>query len=317
MTAKRLILPLLLLLLCFAFSCKYNGLTIPNTVLKTSQCNAASLIKNKSISYSRSTEINYIKKLEQAETLRQAEADDRDLRLQISSDHNKLLLVCLVFTIFSSLFVYFLILQRHKRERLMESYITETRIAKKVHDEIANEIYGTINYLATNDSIPAANKEQLISRLDDIYLMTKNISRETNNIDTGYQYPEHLKIMLSSYSDNSVNIIIKGINDINWNAIDAIKKIAGYRSLQEIMVNMKKHSQATLVIVDFSMSSKKIKISYTDNGRGASQSELLQKNGIVNIEDRMAAVEGSLNLETNPGKGFHITLTYPIQMSYV
>ncbi|MCO6148374.1 hypothetical protein [Flavobacterium sp. NRK1] len=262
-------------------------------------------------------EISKNTKLKEAEIIRLNEARDRALLLQISSDHNKLLLVSLVFTIFSSLLIYFLVKSRHKRERFMEAYTTETRIAKKVHDEIANEIYGTINYLSTNTEIPDRNKEKLISRLDDIYLMTKNISRETNNIDTGYQYPEHLKMMLNAYSDNTTTVILKGISDIDWNTIDAIRKIATYRSLQELMVNMKKHSHATLVVISFTVANKKFKISYTDNGVGASKEKLFSKNGLLNIESRMASIGGSINFDTNTGKGFHITLIYPAYMPYV
>ena len=238
-------------------------------------------------------------------------AKDSELLLQISSDHNKLLLLSLVFTIFASLLVYFLIKSRHKRERFLEGYITETRIAKKVHDEIANELYGTISYLASDNNIPPNEKEKLLSRLDSIYLMTKNISRETNDINTGYDFPEHLKMMLTSYSGTAVNIILKGFADVNWNDVDSLKKIATYRSLQELMVNMKKHSQASLVVIDFTVNGKKIVIKYTDNGTGASKEQLFTKNGLLNVENRITAVNGNLEVTTGIGKGFHITLTYP------
>lgn len=247
----------------------------------------------------------------------QNEAEDRALLLQISSDHNKLLLVSLIFTIFSSIMVYYLIRSRHKKERFMESYSTETRIAKKVHDEIANEIYGTINDLASDDDITIADKEKLLSRLDSIYLMTKNISRETNNIETGYEYPQHLRMMLNSYSGYNVNVIIKGIADINWDAIDAIKKIATYRSLQELMVNMKKHSEASLVVIDFTIENKKVVINYTDNGVGATKEKLLTKNGLTNVESRIASVDGTTHFDTDTNKGFQITLTYPLYTPYV
>jgi len=319
MKNKRLISFIVMLLLCCAFFYKAHSAVTPKTFLKKTGHHEVSILKSAGRDLNRKFgDINYSQRLQDVETLRQNEAKEKELLLQISSDHNKLLLVSLVFTIFSSLAVYFLIKLRHKRERIMESYITETRIAKKVHDEIANEIYGTINYLAANDEISTAGKEELLSRLDDIYLMTKNISRETNNIDTGYQYPEHLKMMLNSFTSNAVNIIIKGITDINWDTIDGLKKIATYRSLQELMVNMKKHSQASLVIVDFIATNKKLKISYTDNGRGAHKEELLSKNGLLNIEDRITSIDGNVYLDTKPGKGFHITLTYPTPlMPYV
>lgn len=250
--------------------------------------------------------------------LKQIEAEDRALLLEISSDNNKLLLLSLIFTILSSITVYYLIRTRHKKERFMESYSTETRIAKKVHDEIANEIYGTINDLASDEDISLTDKEKLLSRLDSIYLMTKNISRETNNIPTGYEYPEHLKMMLNSYSGYNINVIIKGLNDINWDYIDSIKKIATYRSLQELMVNMKKHSQASLVVIDFIIDNKKVVINYTDNGVGATKEKLLTKNGLLNVESRIASVDGNIHFDTDTDKkGFHITLTYPVYTPYV
>jgi signal transduction histidine kinase len=237
--------------------------------------------------------------------------EEKNLLIQISSDHNKLLLACLVITIFSSLLVYNLIQAKHKRERLMEGYITETRIAKKVHDEIANEIYGTLNYIASEKDITDKTREHLLAKLDDIYLLTRNISRETNNIDTGYDFPEHLKMMLTAYSGNTINIIIKGISDIDWNAVDPLKKIATYRSLQELMVNMKKHSGASLVVIDFLLKAKKIEITYTDNGKGTTEEQLLSKNGLLNIENRMISIDGRSHFDTTSGKGFHAILTYP------
>lgn len=242
---------------------------------------------------------------------------DRTLLLQISSDHNKLLLLSLVFTIFCSVILYYFIRSRHKKERFMEAYSTETRIAKKVHDEIANEIYGTINYLTSDEAMPGKSKEKLISQLDNIYLLTKNISRETNNIDTSNLFPEYLKLMLTAYTTNNVNIITKGINDINWENLDEVKKIATYRSLQELMVNMKKHSNATLVLIDFTLVNKKIEIRYSDNGCGAEKDKLFLKNGLLNVENRMVSIDGNVIFDNTTNKGFHITLTYPANTAYV
>jgi len=35
--------------------------------------------------------------------------------------------------------------QKHKQEKLQEIYKTETRIAKKIHDEVANDVYNIMN----------------------------------------------------------------------------------------------------------------------------------------------------------------------------
>ena len=236
---------------------------------------------------------------------------DHEVMLQISSDYNKLMFFSLIVTIGLALVVVFLLMSRNRRDKQMEAYITETRIAKKVHDEIANELYGTLNYLTTEENLTADSRQKLIAKLDDIYLMTRNISRETNNIDTGYHFPDDLRMMLSSYGGSNLNVIVTGLGDIDWNNTDILKKIAVFRSLQELMVNMKKHSEATLLTVSFAVNHKQAEIRYTDNGKGAAIERLASKNGLENIESRITAIGGSFALDTAPGKGFHITLTYP------
>jgi signal transduction histidine kinase len=79
-----------------------------------------------------------------------------------------------------------------------------------------------------------------------------------------------------------------------------------------MMVNMKKHSQATLVVIDFVANRKKIEINYTDNGRGATDKQLFLKNGLSNIENRMASINGNSKFDSDAGEGFYITLTYPV-----
>ena len=243
--------------------------------------------------------------------------DDTTLMLQISSDNNKILLLCLIFTILASVLLYFLIRSRHRRERLMEAYATETRIAKKVHDEIANEIYGALNFLAAEETVSGQKREKLLTILDNVYSLTKNISRETNNIDTGVRFPEQFMLMLNEYKSSGVNVMLKGIRDIDWHKMEAAKKIATYRSLQELMVNMKKHSNATLVIIDFAIEGKKMRIHYADNGRGIAAGKMFLKNGLQNVENRINSIDGNLIFDTDAGKGFRLTIIYPAYTPYV
>ncbi|MCD8529424.1 MAG: hypothetical protein LRY25_01160 [Flavobacterium sp.] len=45
-------------------------------------------------------------------------------------------------------------------------------------------------------------------------------------------------------------------------------KITLYRVLQELMVNMKKHSECTLVAIAFKNNPTTLEITYSDNGKG-------------------------------------------------
>ncbi len=156
------------------------------------------------------------------------------------------------------------------------------------------------------------NKEKLITNLEIVYNKTRNISREINNIDIGTGYKEQLKSMLSEYRTNKVNILIKDIDSINWAKISETKKIAAYRALQELMVNMLKHSKASIVVINFKQKGHKVRITYSDNGIGTYNGRKISKNGLLNVENRMVSINGKVIFEPKAGKGFHLTLTYPV-----
>ncbi|MFH7017591.1 ATP-binding protein [Flavobacterium sp. FlaQc-47] len=199
---------------------------------------------------------------------------------------------------------------RNRIEKIKTAYDTETRIAKDIHDELANDVFNTIIFsqtqLLSNESI----KENLIQKLDHIYNRVRGISRENNDIDTKENYSANLKEMLSTYNSDNTNVIINSIEKVNWELIDEVKKVAIYRVLQELMVNMKKHSHASLVVVKFESNGKTVSIDYTDNGKG-SQKDKIIKNGLQNMENRILAIKGSLIFDTEPDKGFKVKITLP------
>jgi len=198
---------------------------------------------------------------------------------------------------------------RNRIEKIKTAYDTETKIAKDLHDELANDVFNAITFTQTQSLESKNRKETLIQKLDHIYTRVRRISRENNDIHTGENYSDNLKEMLSTYNTDQTNVIIK-IEEINWNDIDEIKKVTIYRVLQELMVNMKKHSQALLVVIKFEISLKKIFIDYTDNGKGCDKNKII-KNGLQNMENRILSTKGTITFETEPDKGFKVKITMP------
>ncbi|MFW0738139.1 ATP-binding protein [Flavobacterium sp. T12S277] len=190
------------------------------------------------------------------------------------------------------------------------SYITEARIAKKIHDELANDVFHVIAFAESQSLSKESTKENLLQKLDDIYGRVRGISRENNKIDTGVNFTSSIKEMLSTYNTNERNIIVTNLETINWEAINDTKKITISRILQELMVNMKKHSQASIVGIKFENNEKSISIHYTDNGKGFEKASTA-KNGLQNMEHRIQAVKGFIDFETEPDKGFKANLSIP------
>ncbi|MBE8726881.1 ATP-binding protein [Flavobacterium sp. KB82] len=225
-----------------------------------------------------------------------------------------ILFATIIVTLISLVTLGIYLRKRYKHKtRLVEiktAYDTETRIAKDIHDGLANDVFHAITYTQTQPLTNESSKENLLQKLDDIYSRVRDISRENNDINTGPNYQNNLKEMLSTYNNSQTNVIINGIEKVNWEAVEDLKKIAIQRVLHELMVNMKKHSEASLAALKFESLANIISINYTDNGKGCEESKIT-KNGLQNMENRISAVKGTITFDTEPNKGFKVKITMP------
>lgn len=214
----------------------------------------------------------------------------------------------IILSAFGILF-YYQIKKRNKRKIKETAYLTETRISKKLHDELANDVHNAIAFAETQDLENPINKETLLENLDTIYLRTRNISSENKDIDTGENYLEKLKAMITYYDTDDVNVILN-IASFDDKKVSKEIKITIYRVLQELMVNMKKHSYCSIVSIGFKSNKKSLEINYSDNGVGCSNL-LNLKNGLQNVETRIFSINGTINFETEPEKGFKVKIEIP------
>jgi signal transduction histidine kinase len=246
---------------------------------------------------------------------------DENVKLRLEKAENLLSLqkdkylriVFVIVFVFLVILIAILIRYYKNKNRAIEfktSYNTETRIAKKIHDELANDVFHVIAFAESQPLSKESTKENLLQKLDDIYGRVRGISRENNKIDTGIDFTNRIKEMLSTYNTPERNIIATNIESINWEIIDDIKKITISRILQELMVNMKKHSKANLVLIKFESDQKSILINYTDNGKGSEKTKMV-KNGLQNMENRIQAVKGTIDFDTEPDKGFKAKISIP------
>ena len=236
----------------------------------------------------------------------------KKLQLEQQENRNQILYFGLFLFIILIVSIANYLVAKNKREKIKASYNTETRISKKLHDELANDVYQTMAFAETQDLSTTQNKEILISSLDTIYIRTRNISRENSNIDTGLAFISHLKDMMSGFNTSMVNVLINGVDTIKWTELENHKKIIVYRVVQELLVNMKKHSKCSLVVLTFKKNENKLQIDYTDNGVGIGNSELISKNGLLNVENRIHAIKGTITFDTKSNKGFRVSLDFPI-----
>jgi signal transduction histidine kinase len=221
---------------------------------------------------------------------------------------NQLLAALLVLIVFfvATFFIYQRIKRQHKIEKLKTVQVTEARISSKVHDELANDLYNLILQLETS----SPEKEIVLDTLETIYDHARDISRQIQSVDTGKSFPDELSNLLRSYQSNAVNVLLKRYDSEIWSGISAHIKTTIYRVLQELLTNMKKHSDAALVVVSIEKQQKELLIQYIDNGKGFS--EEISKNGLTNAENRIHAIKGKLTFDTQLKKGCKFSINVPV-----
>ena len=215
----------------------------------------------------------------------------------------------IVLLVMLAVFIYYRIKQSNRKKIEETAYRTETRIAKRLHDELANDVHNAIAFAETQNLENPVNKEALLKNLDTIYSRTRNISGENRDIDTGEKYLEKLKAMMASYNAVDRNVIVN-VDGFQHLKTSKEIKVALYRVFQELLVNMKKHSQCTLAGISIKTNKNEIQASYSDNGIGCANM-LNLRNGLQNAENRILSLNGTINFDTAPNKGFKVKIVIP------
>ncbi|MBW1297860.1 tetratricopeptide repeat-containing sensor histidine kinase [Aquimarina litoralis] len=244
----------------------------------------------------------------------QKENEQKNKEIEEVQNQNTIyLLGMLLLVTFIAFIIYFsrqrtrYLAQQNKIVEFQAAYETETRISKRLHDELGNDIFQVMMQYQNDPHDP-----QITKKLNTAYNKARDISRENSEFEVDETYTEELTDMLTNYTENHSKLILRGIDKISWNDVDKNLKITIYRVLQELMTNMQKHSQADLVAIVFKNEKKKLLIKYSDNGVGIEQEDIKSKNGLRNTEKRVQAIQGNITFDSAKDKGFKAEIKIPV-----
>ena len=206
-----------------------------------------------------------------------------------------------------SFLLFFLVKQQHKREKLQAVYQTEKRISQELHDGLANDVFG----LMTQIQGKKKSNRELLDRLENIYQTSRRISHENAPVKTGTHFKEELNALIDTYQDTSTTIMVKGMTTTEWSLLDNHKCIAIHRAINELLVNMKKHAKASLVLLQFEMQHNQLVVRYKDNGIGLDLNKP-QGIGLRSTESRIKAVGGTTIFDIEQEQGTQITFNIPL-----
>lgn len=195
--------------------------------------------------------------------------------------------------------------KRMEQEKLLEVKNTELKYSKKVHDRVANRIYQILSQVENTDKM---DKDSLLFGLENVYEISRDISYDNAEINENQNFSDQLNHMMQSYASDFTQIFYNGNKENIWENVNFQTKTEVYLILQELMTNMKKHSRADKVFLKFYKENDTVNISYTDNGVGMKNHT--PKNGVQNMENRIFAINGKINFDTETNL-MKINISFP------
>lgn len=182
------------------------------------------------------------------------------------------------------------------------------KTSQKVHDVVANGLYGIMNELEHGKTI---DKEPLMTKIEGLYEKSRNISYEEVSQNIGADYDNQIHHLLTSFSNEQIKVIIVGNQQIFWSRVAQSQRQELQLVLNEIMVNMNKHSDAKNVVLVFKQENNKCFITYKDDGVGFNVNPQFG-NGLNNTVSRIKSLNGDINFGKSEKGGVSIDISFPL-----
>jgi PAS domain S-box-containing protein len=211
------------------------------------------------------------------------------------------------------------------RELLTAQEAERARIGRELHDDVTQQlmVLGLGIEMARSDQDPASRDNRLRAIHDKLADLTERVRNLSHEYHAGNLEIVSLPMALQSYcrefSQNSGIPTQFSTRDLPASISREIS-IVMFRSAQEALHNVLKHSGATNVTVLLSgiqldTGTPGLSLTVIDNGQGFLVEEIRNGSGLglLSIEERARHVRGSLSLSSVPQEGTRLQVIVPIQ----
>lgn len=197
-----------------------------------------------------------------------------------------------------------------------------TRLAKDLHDGLGGMLSGikySLNSMKGNLIMTPENNQAFERSIDMLDSSIKEMRRVAHNM-----MPEALVIfgLNTALKDFCNEVNQSGALLVNFQSIgmedeelEQTISIAIYRIIQELINNIMKHASAKNAIVQISNMEGHISVTVEDNGTGFDTAILKHSMGIGwrNIQNRIDFLKGTLDVQSEKGKGTSVHIELNIQ----
>ena len=189
------------------------------------------------------------------------------------------------------------------------------RIANDLHDDLGG-MMATVklhfNILRDKPSPELYTKTDKL--LDEAYQKVRSIAHAKNSgVIAKHGLLKSINEMAEKISTNS-NIQIDVVDHGLENRLENSLELTIFRIIQELTTNIIKHANATGATIHLTQHEERLNIMVEDNGKGFNPKKIKKAKGmgISSIDKRVDHLNGSLNIESDIGKGTTIIIDIPV-----
>ncbi len=245
----------------------------------------------------------------------------------------------LLITILMSFFITMIFLYRKRQQQFEENLfqtkinyeklilVTQVEIQEQTFQHISKEIHDNINLsltlaklnlntLSISDKEKAEHKiqssiELLSTSIAQLNDLSKSLDADTINRHSLLMALEEERQRINRTDCIYIDYEVYGTPVYMNNPAE----IVIFRIIQESINNIIKHAKAKIAQLKLNYQQDHLLVSITDDGEGFDQTKLPQTGhaGLRNMENRVKLLGGTMQIESQPGKGSHFVFTIPFE----
>ena len=197
------------------------------------------------------------------------------------------------------------------------------RIARAVHDELGQQLTAIqleLNYLE-EEIEPGDKKKQLQESVHSMSHLIDNTIQSVQRISTELR-PQILDVFglgeailwqTQDYqSKTGIHFDSTGVD--NEIPLDQDRSITLFRVFQEALTNIFRHAKASKITIQLFQKNNLAVLKVSDNGIGIPADKIKNPKslGLLGIRERLLAWNGTVDIESQPGKGTTVTVHIPL-----
>ena len=208
-----------------------------------------------------------------------------------------------------------------KQKEINEAMI---QVQEKERYEISTELHDNVNQQLTVAMMYIASAQQKSPEVSE--LLKQSSSFVLNAIEEIRKLSQILVTPLIKHFglSKAIESLLDDISFVNTLQIDLVAdsffeedikydfKLNIFRIVQEQMNNIIKHSKATHVNIELMRNDKMVYLKIADNGVGFDVNQQRKGIGLYNIISRSDLYNGIVDIQTSPGNGCGIYITFPV-----